>query len=113
MNHEQKMRILHAMTYGPGFDLDERRTGICAIVRDYIPYEAWEDFDAWMRKAVVKWPHFSGSFLYPVDDGSIDSAEDQFYAARYEARMWDEKTEYGRLRWDLLRFLILEMLKEV
>ena len=41
------------------------------------------------------WPHFSGSLHYPG-----------YYYHTYGEDLWDEDTEYGRLRYDALECLI-------
>ena len=113
MNHEQKMRILYALTCasttGEADDL-----GICGGVHSSLPLHDWRDFDHWMCSQLRKWPHWSGSTLYPVSDpASWHTGSYQYDEARRTGKMWDENTEYGRRRWDLLRHLVMQMLKEV
>lgn len=53
------------------------------------------------------WPKFSGSVFYPVPDPTSDRDPAWAYddAAGY-ASMWDKRTSYGKLRWELLNFCI-------
>lgn len=50
------------------------------------------------------WPHFSGSIDYPVPDPS--GSDPGYYYHTYGEGLWDEDTEYGRLRYDALECLI-------
>jgi hypothetical protein len=45
-----------------------------------------------------QWEHFSGNIEYPIE-GCLDE-----YAA--QNNMWDETTKWGKLRWELLDYLI-------
>lgn len=53
------------------------------------------------------WPQFSGNIYYPVPDpnSSSDPIWAYDYAQDFE-RMWDRRTLYGRLRWELLNYCI-------
>ena len=66
----------------------------------------------WIERTAKRWPHYSGERCYPVPGDSLGvSANEAFYTTGFSR--WDETTEYGRLRWDLLRFLLLEAIKEL
>ena len=57
----------------------------------------------------VRWPKFSGDPDYPVPH-----PEKGAYVAYLTARKrFDQNTEYGRNRWELLHFLIEELEKEI
>ena len=76
--------------------------GICDNLSD-VPRPAWE----WMYEAFKRWPHFSGRMLYPIPGTRQDPA-DAFVVAVARGTMWSKRTKYGRLRHDLLHFLIQE-----
>lgn len=52
----------------------------------------------------LEWPHYSGSFRYPVPHPTLPPLDG--YWDTFD--LWDPETEYGRLRLDLLDFLIKE-----
>jgi hypothetical protein len=52
-----------------------------------------------------KWKSFSGDFDYPIE-GSVR----EFNKGKSK---WNSETVYGRLRWDLLEFLIQEIEKDL
>lgn len=49
------------------------------------------------------WSKFSGDVTYPVPSGKEDVSPS--FAYLFYGR-WDKRTKYGRLRWELLDFLI-------
>ena len=104
MNHEQKMRLLNALTETAC--CPNPFEGICWNVnqRDMLV----KDTTNWMNRTYRKWPRWSGSYTFPVKP-----TDNCYYHAAAEGSMWDTDTQYGRDRWDLLRFLIMEMLDEL
>lgn len=80
------------------------REGICGQLSDEVCEWIAEQFD--------QWEHFSGNYAYPISVNEIDvwgveiGPSQQYYDAKSRAEMWDTDTEYGRMRWDLLAFLL-------
>ena len=80
--------------------------GICyALSRSYEYQIASHDTGLYMkaalRAAMMSWPKYSGDFIYPIPGGGM--AYDNHRAK------WDRTTEYGRLRWELLDWIIQEL----
>lgn len=75
-------------------------------------YRWSEDFVASIAK---DWPHFSGDTMYPVPKSASGShqcnAADMYHASYSIGTLW--KGEYGRLRIDLLLFLIAKLEEEL
>lgn len=60
-----------------------------------------------------KWPHFSGNEVYPVPStvrARWESPKDAFMSIK---NLWSKRTNYGRLRWDLLEFMIDQTQKDI
>ena len=55
------------------------------------------------------WPHYSGDPLYPIPSGN--HIRPCIYYELVTRSKWDPKTNYGRLRLDLLDWLIQEFEK--
>lgn len=78
------------------------KTGICSqdgiVFLDDAPFELLKD-------VMAKWPKYSGSRLYPVpvDEDNKGNPTSAYY---FYKELWDKNTEYGRLRWELLDWLI-------
>lgn len=81
--------------------------GICAGVDMYCQEQNWV-FDSndglELRHIMSLWPKFSGKTFYPVPstDPEYDSLE--MYLDCDDT--WNQETEYGQLRWELLNFCI-------
>ena len=50
------------------------------------------------------WPHHSGNFHYPIPSLQKGKSPSTYYRSMRD--LWDEDTEYGRLRYDALECLI-------
>lgn len=57
-----------------------------------------------LKKVMMRWPKHSGDGMYPIP--SPDTAMTPHKAYHECSQMWDHNTEYGRLRWELLNWLI-------
>ena len=57
-----------------------------------------------MRHLMSLWPKFSGRAFYPVPSVDPSGSPDGIYHACRD--MWNQETEYGKLRWELLEFCI-------
>lgn len=74
--------------------------GICGAVRHVTDPRT-------MRVRFAAWPGFSGDVVYPVTSSSTAlPAELEYYEALHFRTLWDEHTEYGKARRDLLDYLI-------
>lgn len=77
-------------------------TGICGnLDEDYCG--DWT-FRSFMWTACREWEHFSGDDIYPVP--SHLGLRGAFRRAEEWGCLWDDSTEYGALRWELVDFLI-------
>ena len=86
--------------------------GICTAASAYFTGDAGEEMEEELGTLMTKWPKFSGAEAYPVPDPnhtekpeSLRAAQVLFWQAGKIAR-WDVSTEYGRLRHELLAWLI-------
>lgn len=91
-------------------------TGICNNIRIYMEWD--EAGKEKFLKLVKAWPKYSGRLYYPVPapQDMIKQLGDPLTAAEYAyltaRNYWDKRTEYGRLRWELLEWMIQELEKE-
>lgn len=53
-----------------------------------------------MRRLFLRWSKYSGNLEFPIPGGATAYIE----AARNE-ELWSKSTKYGRLRWQLCRFM--------
>jgi hypothetical protein len=51
-----------------------------------------------------KWPRFSGDISYPIPSSRKGGCPEVAYHGAKS--LWNKRTKYGRLRWELLDFLI-------
>lgn len=62
-----------------------------------------------MKAAMREWPKYSGCRVYPVPtrtDVPSAALAQMAYMRENNRSLWDAGTEYGRLRWELLDWLI-------
>jgi len=82
--------------------------GVCGNIFDacdvYIPREIIEQ-EIW--DMAPDWPYYSGDTKYPVPHPSY-SPRRAYNVAHLHDNMWDKDTEYGKMRYNLLNFLIAE-----
>ena len=79
---------------------DKPKCGICSQ-RGIIELET-PAFEL-LKEVMAKWPKSSGSRLYPVPSPDPESPSVAYYTHN---DLWNKNTEYGRLRWELLDWLI-------
>lgn len=96
--------ILRAIKYAP-----ETKNGICA--QRLITHWLGPENCARMKEAMCEWPKRSNCRVYPVpirnETPSAALAQMAYMRERENNRsLWDASTEYGRLRWELLDWLI-------
>lgn len=78
--------------------------GICCAILPYVKNidAAWDRLDELFKQ----WPKYSGIIHHPIPGGGI-----VYDKAKHSATLWDRNTEYGKLRWELLEWLIEELQK--
>lgn len=92
-------------------------TGICCLIDDYLAYSIYfEDLDfrvinLTLKRLFKSWPNYSGNHLYPVPSDDPKKAASHCYALCND--FWDETTEYGRNRIDLLDWCINSLYMEL
>lgn len=85
-------RALGALKYyGP----QDRGAGVCCVMRGY-------DQRAWMRRAFLDWPEYSGYMAFPVPHPRFPSDPAEGYRRTRDKWVGD----YGDARMRLLDFLI-------
>lgn len=96
-----------------------RRNSICENVQDHLRERygtRMQDWFAHRREMSLLWelwPRFSGSVTYPVPHPTM-RAYPAFSASDWKnGAYWDERTEYGRARHELLAWLIERMQETV
>ena len=87
-------------------------TGICNAIRHYLVERSENHFtvrDSYTIYELMKdWPKHSGNNEFPITVRGINPMKE--YLDYYDK--WDRKTEYGRLRWELLEWLIEKLESE-
>lgn len=84
--------------------------GICSNITGIRPWFGLGRFEdrckAWqtLKAAIARWPKHGGDMTYPVPGG-----EEAYDAARETDSHWDVNSEYGRLRFELLDWVIQEL----
>lgn len=76
--------------------------GICQLVEQQLfsgPINFSQDFNAWPK---VEW----ASSDWPLRCYPVPGGRKGFLQAQSELKLWDESTQQGKDRWELLRFLI-------
>lgn len=78
--------------------------GICAQVGNYSE----------LYPLFRKWPGFSGCIEFPVPHPGYPKDGNEAEKAYCDGHFnkWDRESAYGKLRWDLLEFMIAELEKE-
>jgi hypothetical protein len=80
--------------------------GICWEVRrrdeDFYDGNAEEA----LKRLFKTWPKFSGNLRFPIPSPIVEPPSDPFYRGIDRGNNWNKRTKYGRLRWELLDFLI-------
>ena len=109
MNHKKiLLEILECIKENGPENIDN---GICSSMGHYQNYPVSmadeKIIDSIMDSIFKDWKHFSGSYAYPIPSTTAGvSHSSQFHLTDHK---WDKTTEYGRLRWDLLEFMISEI----
>lgn len=72
--------------------------GICANLNDLVDLS--RDSSDFFVNLMKSWPKFSGFNLFPVSDWG------SYHQAVVNGTLWDKSTDEGRLRFELLDYLI-------
>lgn len=89
--------------------------GICGntqhILSMHTPWDMREDadLDDWLPLMWLSWGYWTGSELHPVPASKTKRSPDAARAAYCNFQEWDDSTEYGQLRLDLLNHCIVTL----
>lgn len=72
----------------------KKHLGICSNIKTL-------ELKGEFRRLASKWPKHSGSLSFPVPH--LKDPEEGYFNA---INMWDRRTAYGKLRWELLNWAI-------
>ena len=85
--------LIHIRDTGP----TTKREGICINASTLTGYDCIDI----ICDLALHWPDHSGDIVFPVI-----GLDDYFLHKEEDGDLWDRSTERGRLRWDLLHYLI-------
>ena len=100
MSKQKVLKALISLKEG----VPETCLGICCNIGYLVGYR----IDNWIDEKVVKWSKFSGNKRWPVPCPKNGSPKEVFCCT---PNLWVGK--YGKLRYELLDFLIEELTKEI
>lgn len=109
------MTLLEALKHIQDNGPNDPFYGICMNAKELFNGQHDKDVYPTISRFSAKWPKASKDHCYPVPSVKSDQSPAQCYQyARdyYKGKLWDDHTNYGRLRWELLAFLISELEKE-
>lgn len=88
-------------------------SGICWAVEDKVfdidPEVSLTAVGRVLCEAFKKWPKFSGNPAFPIPTGE-ENVSSMYYRLD---NLWDMDTQYGRDRWELLKFCIEQLEAEI
>lgn len=85
-------------------------SGICHNVETNLYYH-YED-QMLLQDLMKAWPKYSGYWKFPIPDPMKPDNQDEAMWIYYKTHsMWDKTTAYGRLRWELLEWMIEQLEK--
>jgi len=87
--------------------LRDDTTGICSSIDTYFHSQGYytQSSDTYEILSLMSyWPKFSGRDFYPVPSPDPDKPSNDYFHECND--MWNQETEYGKLRWELLEFCI-------
>lgn len=83
-------------------EIKPKGCGICEEL--YINFKDWYSINNHYIKSLwVKWPHYSGEFLFPVPHNKLNPIDAWSSSSYYEA--WGNNTYYGQKRLELCKWL--------
>lgn len=92
--------LLHIRKNGP----KSNEHGICSQIYQLLECEDAQAAKDQFNQYAEKWEKYSGYSMFPVPSGRADQSPIQAYFGTI--KHWDRRTRYGRLRWELVDFLI-------
>lgn len=99
--------LLHLRANGP-FDTE---MGICGFVHDY--FEIVTERNAAEKefyKLVITWKYYTGNVTFPIPYNKRTRPDKTPANAFWETEnLWNKRSPYGRLRWELIDFLIAKL----
>lgn len=108
--HHEKMMLLAALLEIEGNRAIKRKCGgICNCVSYLLGKH--HTLRPMMQRLFMKWPHFSGQLGFPIPSCKKGVGPGGMYYSTN--RMWDRRTGYGKLRRDLLEFMIKTLKEEL
>lgn len=105
LTNEMLLEALEAIKTDPS--LRDGTTGICSSIDIYFgrkSYYTQSDDTYKIRNLMSFWQKFSGKDFYPVPSPIPGKTPHAYFHECVD--MWNQETEYGRLRWELLEFCI-------
>ena len=105
MTDEMLLEALKATKTDPS--LRDRTTGICSSVDNYFGRKGYytQSSDTYeVRSLMSYWPKFSSKDFYPIPSPVPSKTPHDYFHECHD--MWNQETEYGKLRWELLEFCI-------
>lgn len=88
-------------------DISNLQSGICGNISDYYRSANHRAIQFLVGKLAANWEHYSGTPQFPVPSSYKGvSHHDMFMRTE---NMWNKKSKYGKLRWDLLDHLMIEL----
>lgn len=102
---DKLITYLEHLASGRTIALHSKRWGLC----NNLEYEFPANY-SWIKSLMVafypSWKYFSKNFAFPVPDpnhlNDFSKAE-RYYYAKCNDNLWDPDSEYGKLRYDLVK----------
>ncbi len=105
LTNETLLEALKAIKTDPSLRSDE--VGICSSIDTYFRIKGYytQSSDTYeIRRLMSYWPKFSGKDFYPIPSPVPNKTPHGYFHECHD--MWNQETEYGKLRWELLEFCI-------
>lgn len=86
-------------------------TGLCNNLTSFA-YDCGFILDSYeLNTLFSKYPNFSGCIAYPIK-GDLGHERSYDYFLRYRISLYNQKTEYGKERLEMIKFLYSELMKD-
>lgn len=105
LTDEMLLEALKAIRTDPS--LRDGTTGICSSIDTYFRRKGYytQSSDTYeIRSLMSCWQKFSGKDFYPIPSPNPSKTPHEYFHECHD--MWNQETEYGKLRWELLEFCI-------
>ena len=100
----QYVNLKHQLEFLRRGGIPRREEGICDLLREIVRRP---EVTTVMTIAVEHWDAYSGSETFPIHDPKypydMECARDAF---TYASNLWDKRTKYGKLRYELVQRMI-------